>query len=149
MTKDVLVSVRGTQTMGEENDTIEIITSGSLAEKDGRAYLLYDEAAEGVDSVTHNTVRIQPDRVEVTKRGNVECRMIFECGKKHMVNYRTPLGLIILGVTTSTLNVEKSENAVCVHIEYALEMNGEFVSCCRMDICAGPREECVLNLNET
>lgn len=146
MTKDVLVSIKGTQFSGGENDTIEIITSGNYFEKNGKDYLLYDEAIEETDSVTHNTVRIRPDKIEVVKRGLVESRMTFECGRKHMANYQTPMGLIVLGVTTRELNVEKSEDTIHIYIEYALEMNGEFVSNCRMEIRAGSSKAQILNL---
>ena len=106
MTKDVLVRVKGTQFMDDENDVIEMITAGTFNEKNGKKYLIYDETiVEGGDQ-THNIVKIWPDKVEVTKRGLVDTHMTFECGKKHMCNYMTPVGLIILGITTSALEVE-------------------------------------------
>ena len=96
MTKDVLVRVKGTQFMDDENDVIEMITAGTFNEKNGKKYLIYDETiVEGGDQ-THNIVKIWPDKVEVTKRGLVDTHMTFECGKKHMCNSMTPVGLIIL-----------------------------------------------------
>ena len=146
MTKDVLVSVKGTQFSGGEDDSIEVITSGTYYEKNGRHYILYDEAIEGVDAVAHNTVKISPERTEVIKRGLVESHMTFECGKKHMASYLTPMGLIMLGITTSSLQVEQSENTIHLNINYSLEMNGEYVSRCETDISASSRKESVLNL---
>ena len=147
MTEDVLVSVKGTQIVDGEHETIEVITAGSYYEKEGRHYLLYDEAVEGLDAMTHNRIRVSGESVEVTKHGPVNSSMKFEQGKKNMANYVTPLGLIVLGLTTSSLNVEKEENEFRVHIEYALEMNGEYVSNCRMEISARPRTEGTLNLS--
>lgn len=57
-------------------------------------------------------MKIWPDKVEVTKRGLVDTHMTFECGKKHMCNYMTPVGLIILGITTSALEVEEDETSM-------------------------------------
>lgn len=112
MTKDVLVRVKGTQFMDDENDVIEMITAGTFNEKNGKKYLIYDETiVEGGDQ-THNIVKIWPDKVEVTKRGLVDTHMTFECGKKHMCNYMTPVGLIILGITTSALEVEEDETSM-------------------------------------
>mgnify|MGYP000161129158 CR=1 FL=1 len=90
---------------------------------------------EGGDQ-THNIVKIWPDKVEVTKRGLVDTHMTFECGKKHMCNYMTPVGLIILGITTSALEVEEDETSMRVVISYALEMNGEYISGCGLEIYA-------------
>ena len=36
MTKDVLVRVKGTQFMDDENDVIEMITAGTFNEKNGK-----------------------------------------------------------------------------------------------------------------
>lgn len=146
MTKDVLVSVRGTQLMGEENDTIEIITPGTWYEKNGKQYLIYEEAIGEGGDVTRNTVKVCPDRVEVTKRGLVESQMTFECGKKHMANYVTPMGLIVLGLTTSSLEIEANEDALQVAITYSLEMNGEYASGCCLELSARARGEGALRL---
>ena len=146
MTRDVLVSVRGTQLLEDDPDTIEVITTGSYYERNGKHYLLYDEAAGGTDAFVHNRMKAAPGIVEVTKSGAVDCRMIFECGKKHTVSYMTPFGLILLGITTSVLDVQTEEDRLCLHIEYALEMNGEFVSGCIMEIRACPRRSGALHL---
>lgn len=112
MTKDVLVGVKGTQFMDDENDVIEMITAGTFNEKNGKKYLIYDETIVDGGDQTHNIVKIWPDKVEVTKRGLVDTHMTFECGKKHMCNYMTPVGLIILGITTSALEVEEDETSM-------------------------------------
>lgn len=147
MTKDVLISVRGTQLMGEEDDTIEIITSGTWYEKNGKQYLLYDEAIGDGGELTHNTVKIWQDKVEVKKRGLVESHMIFECGKKNMANYVTPMGLIVLGLTTSSMEINEDEHALRIAITYSLEMNGEYVSGCRLELSARARGDGALRLS--
>ena len=40
MTKDILVRVRGVQTIGEEEDTVEMITPGTYYVKNGKQYLI-------------------------------------------------------------------------------------------------------------
>ena len=147
MTKDVLVRIKVTRFFGEEDDAGDIITAGTYYEKNKRHYILYDEALEGVEDVTHNIIKIGENRVEVIKRGMVESRMTFESGKKHKANYLTPLGLILLGITTSALDVKEEESAISLHMEYSLEMNGEYVSSCETDITATSRKNSVLNLN--
>lgn len=146
MTKDVLVSVKGTQFMGEENDTIEIITAGTWYEKNGKQYLLYDESIGENGDSTRNTVKVWPDKVEVTKKGLVDSHMTFECGKKHMANYMTPVGLIVLGITTSFMEIKQDEKKLHIAITYSLEMNGEYVSGCSLELTASSRGEGTLRL---
>ena len=47
MTKDILVRVRGVQTIGEEEDTVEMITPGTYYVKNGKQYLIYDDPQYG------------------------------------------------------------------------------------------------------
>lgn len=149
MTKDVLVSVKGTQYMDGENDTMEVITPGVFYEKNGKYYILYDETVmETAEAVTHNMVKVGPETVEVFKKGIVESRMKFECGKKHTANYMTPMGLIVLGLTTSFLDVETGENTIHVRINYTLEMNGEYISGCSLELSACSKKEGALRLKQ-
>jgi len=146
MTKDVLVRVKGTRLMGEEDETIEFITAGTWYEKNGKQYLIYEEAIADTGEMTRNTVIIGTDRLEVMKRGLVKTHMIFECGKKNMASYVTPVGLIMLGITTSSMEIEESETKIRIAVSYSLEMNGEYVSGCRLELSAGPKEEGALRL---
>lgn len=78
MTKDILVRVRGVQTIGEEEDTVEMITPGTYYVKNGKQYLIYDESLDETGTPTHNTVKVMENRIEVMKRGLVESHMIFD-----------------------------------------------------------------------
>lgn len=146
MAKDVLVSVKGTQVIGEESDTVEVITSGTWYEKNDKQYLIYEETFEEIKEITRNTVKIAPNLVEVTKRGVVESRMVYERGKKHVANYMTPMGLIVLGITTKDLFVEANQEKLHVEIRYALEMNGQFVSDSSLEINASVKGTEALHL---
>ena len=49
MTKDVLITISGIQTIdGEVNDPIETVTPGEYYFRNGKHYILYDEVQEGV-----------------------------------------------------------------------------------------------------
>lgn len=127
MAKDVLVSVKGTQVIDGEHDSIEVITSGTWYEKNGKQYIMYEETYEEMQATTKNIVKISPELVEVTKKGAITSKMVYEQEKQHMSNYMTPMGLIVLGITTKDIFVEASEDALHLEIQYAMEMNGQFV----------------------
>ena len=136
MAKDVLVSVKGTQVIDGDSDSVEVITSGTWYEKNGKQYLLYEETYEQMQVTTKNTLKITPDLVEVSKKGAISSKMVYERGKKHMSNYTTPMGLIVLGITTKDIFVEADAEKLQVEIRYAMEMNGQFVSESRLEIQA-------------
>ncbi len=139
MAKDVLVSVKGTQFIDGEKDSVEVITSGSWYEKNGKQYLLYEETYEGMQVTTKNTVKISPQIVEVTKKGAITSKMVYEIGKQHMSDYMTPMGLIVLGITTKDLFVEADSDKLRLELKYSMEMNGQFVSDSILEITATVR----------
>lgn len=140
MTKDVLVRVKGTQDIDEEKDTIEVITNGSCYEKNGKWYILYEEVMDELNAVTKNTVKISADTVEVTKKGLINAQMIYETGKKNVCNYATPMGQILMGITTKDIQFRVEENKMYLDIQYALEMNGQHVSSSRLELTADSRK---------
>ena len=148
MAKDVLVSVKGTQLVDNESDSIEVITSGTWYEKNGKQYLMYEETYEEMQVTTKNSVKITPELIEVTKKGAISSKMIYELGKKHMSNYMTPMGLIVLGITTKDIFVEADSEKLQAEIRYAIEMNGQFVSENVLTMTATVRGTETLNLKE-
>ena len=146
MAKDVLLSVKGTQVIDGEKDSVEVITGGTWYEKNGKQYLVYEETYEEMQVTTNNTVKITPELIEVTKKGAITTKMVYELGKKHMSNYMTPMGLIVLGITTKDIFVEASAEKLAVEIHYAMEMNGQFVSNSILTMTAAVRGTEALNL---
>ncbi len=147
MAKDVLVSVKGTQFIDGEKDTVEVITSGTWYEKNGKQYLLYEETYEGMQVTTKNTIKISPEIVEVTKKGAISSKMVYELGKQHMSDYMTPMGLIVLGITTKELFVEADSDKLHLELRYGMEMNGQYVSDSTLEITATVRGTEALRLN--
>ena len=59
--KDVLISIRGLQYLMDEEsgeqEPVEVMTTGSYYKKNGHHFLIYDEATEGFDMMTHNMIK--------------------------------------------------------------------------------------------
>ena len=131
MTKEVLVSISGLQfAEGVDNDTVEVITSGDYYKKNGKHYVIYDEAVEGTDEVTKNTVKLTEDSLDITKRGVTNVHIMFEKNKKNVTYYYTPFGSILLGINATKIDVKETEEEIVAVVDYALEMNYEHVADC-------------------
>ena len=141
MTKDVIIGITGLQFGGEEcADSLEMIASGEYYNKNGKHYLKYEEVVEGFSESNKNLVKIEPGRVEVTKRGLTNLNMIFEENKKHVTCYQTPFGNLMLGISDSEVSIEESEHKLVVKASYSLEINYEHVSDCVIQINAYSKE---------
>jgi len=137
MTKDVMISIRGLQFMDDDSDDeIETVQRGQYYEKNGSRFLLFDEYMEGFQEPAKNIMRFNDNEMTLTKRGLINVQLDFEEGKKNLTSYRTPFGVIMLGVDTHSVQVLENGDELLLNIEYTLEADYQFVADCRIAVCA-------------
>ena len=138
MTKEVLVKISGLQSMEEDSDQVEVITIGDYFLKNGKHYVIYDETVDGFEVNIRNTVKISENMMEIRKQGIAMAHMVFEKDKKTLTRYATPVGEMIIEVTTNEIEMKEEEHSLRVRVNYALDINYEHVSDCKiiMDICS-------------
>ena len=114
MTKDIMLRISGVQFPdGEENsEEMEVITSGSYFEKDGRHYIKYDEVQEDSNEVIRNLLKIENGSLELTRRGMTNVHMVFEKDKKSESYYDTPFGRFLVGISATHLDVSEKEDSI-------------------------------------
>ena len=148
MTKDVLVSLRGLQFEQSDGDPeqIETITVGTYYEKNGKHYVIYDEVSEGFDEPTKNRMKFGEHVLELTRTGLVNVHMVFEENRKNMTSYHTPYGNIMIGIDTKQIQISQQEDRITVTVNYALDVNYEFLADCKivLDIRSKEKREAFL-----
>ena len=146
MVKDVLVSISGVQMADGEDSDVEMITAGNYYQKDGKHYILFDEAVEGMNGKIRNTIKITADQLEIIKHGLTNVHMVFRAGKKTQTNYVTPFGEMAVGLNTEKVEVEEKENNIRVRVVYSLDINYSLMSVCRIAVDIRPRKGADLKL---
>ncbi len=146
MTKDVLVTVSGLQTMGGESDQVQVITAGNYYQKNGKHYIVYDEVIEGFDSPVKNTIKVGEDTMDVIKHGVASVHMVFEKDKKRIASYTTPMGEMVVGLNTTNIQVEEEEDALKVQVNYSLDINYEHVSECNIVVSVQSKGQAAIHL---
>lgn len=137
MTKDVIIKISGMQYMEEQEEDIELITTGEYYNRNGKHYLKYEEIVEGVEGISKCTVKFKEDSFEVLKKGSINVHMVFESGKKNMTYYGTPLGNLLIGLDTKEVQVEEKEEEILIDVLYGMDINYDFLADChiRMTVC--------------
>ena len=118
MVKNVTVTVVGEQrTSREENNVepIELVTRGSLHEKDGVFYLKYDEYYEDLE---------KPAR----KTGEVSAAMSFRSGETREAFYSTPVGMMNISILTEGYQLVETEKGLGLVVVYVMDYGNECVS---------------------
>lgn len=149
MTKDVLVKISGLHAMEQDSDQIEVITAGDYFLKNGKHYVIYEETVEGFEENVRNTVKISEDKMEIRKQGASMAQMVFEKDKKNLTRYVTPMGEMLVEITTNQIEMKEEEDSLNVCVNYALDINYQHVSDCKILMNISSREKAELKLSES
>lgn len=127
--KDVLINIKGTQTIGEEKDVTELTTVGKFGVEDGKMFLSYDDSTSmGVEGVTA-TVKFEGENlVTIQRAGAMSNRLTIEKNKRHMCHYSTAFGDMMVGVFGEAIKNEITENGGNVYLKYTIDVNSGLVS---------------------
>lgn len=128
MTRDVLIRISGQQAMDGDEHNVEVIITGDYFFKNGKHYVVYDEMMEELEGSVHNTVKITRDRMDIQKNGAIGAHMVFELDKKRQTRYATPLGDMVVDLTTTRIDLVEQEDNIRVSVEYSLGINYQHIS---------------------
>ena len=142
MKKEVLLTIKGRHKQrGADWEGLEVITTGTLYEKNNSLYLIYDEVmGDDEADVSHSRIKIEQDplTVTMTKSGAVVSVMSFSENSREKSSYETPFGSFTLEIDTRELLFENREDYLRLQIRYQLEMNYEYFSESDISIEAKP-----------
>ena len=126
MKQDVVLSLRGTQTYeGQEPDVIELVTDGTMEFRDGGWDICYEESdLTGLAGVT-TTFRVEPDRVVLTRKGNLRSEMVFQLDVPHDSLYKMPFGALMITVCAKSLFYDITPDGGVIDLTYSIEIEHE------------------------
>lgn len=133
MKKEVIINISGLQLDISSEEPIELMTTGAYYLKNGKHYIMYDELTDD-SQIVKNRLKISPKVVEVTKKGASSSHMVFERGKENLTYYDTPFGSLLLGINTSKIDLQETEDSMALHIDYGLSINSDHISDCSIDV---------------
>lgn len=125
MTRRGKITVTGSQQgeAGEELTTV-VTAQAEYYTRDSTHYILYDEVLKDTDGVVKNYIKFKGGLLELTRKGAVSTRMVFQPGQEYMTLYSTPCGALPLGVLTETLESDVQENMLQIRAGYTLTSQG-------------------------
>ena len=135
MTEEVLVSVKGLHSLDNaQEDEVEVIFAGKYYKRNGKHYVLFEEAVEGSSQTVSSRIKLQQERMEVSKKGAVNSQMIFEPDRKSESWYGTPYGNMLAGIQVKNMKIEETRDVIRASVEYSLELNYEHMADCRLQV---------------
>ena len=127
MKKDVWLSIKGTQHVGDESDTVELMTGGNLFIKNGKTYITYKEDVDDESETT--LLKIEGnERVTMSRMGRRRSHFIIEKGKRHLCHYGTDFGDLTIGVFSQKITSSLGEGGGDLYFKYTIDINSAIAS---------------------
>lgn len=143
MQKEYIISVTGIQTVDSEKDKIEVITTGEYILKNGHRYIKYKEYDNENPNFSQDAVvKVESDdKVSIIRMGERPSRLILENGVRHQCHYHTIMGDIMMGVYTSRIDNQLTDNGGSLSVRYQLDFFSDHVSDNEIIITVKEKEE--------
>lgn len=124
MNKNVIISVKGTQTsQNQDVNILELVTEGKYYKKGSAYFITYKESeVTGMEGTT-TTLKVMDGVVTLMRFGSVNSQFVFEQGQKHVSYYDTAHGAFTIGVFTNDMNVNVDDNGGEIWVEYDIEID--------------------------
>jgi uncharacterized beta-barrel protein YwiB (DUF1934 family) len=121
--KNVIISVKGTQTSEQDDNNLELVTEGKYYKKGNTYFITYKESeVTGMEGTT-TTLKVVDGVVTLMRFGSINSQMIFEKGQKHISYYDTAYGAFMIGVYASHVDIRVDDNGGEIKVDYALEID--------------------------
>lgn len=99
MSTPVILSIQAKQNyFGQEPDTIELVTEGTLEYRDGSWDLCYEESELTGLAGVNTTFRVEPGKVTLLRTGRLQSQMVFQEGVSHDSLYQTEHGALMMNI---------------------------------------------------
>ena len=121
MKRAVILSIQGRQTYnGQDPETIELVTEGTLEFRDGAWEIVYEESAlTGLEGVT-TTFRVEPDKITLDRKGALSSRMVFQKDLAHESLYQVPFGALLVTVQATRVFYDIVPDGGTIDLVYSI-----------------------------
>ena len=132
--KNVLISIKGTQTVDDQQDVIELTTVGKMGEKNGHVFITYSEEQTGLPAVITTLKIIGEDSVTVQRSGGNNSRLMVEKGQRNLSHYETGYGALTIGVFGEKIINKINGNGGQLTLCYTIDANSSLLSRNQLEI---------------
>ena len=115
----------------ELEDTVEILTEGTLYHKDNATYITYEESAEAGLEDIRTLLKLQDNSLRIRRYGkddDDDTDMLLQQGVRHITRYKIPqLASVDLEIFTNSLNGEINEDGYgTIAVDYKIRFDEYF-----------------------
>ncbi len=126
----------------------ELRTDCTISTKDGAIIVKYNETVEKSNDCETQLI-IQNNRITMMRIGRFRTSMIFECQKRHICCYETPIGEMMIGIYTNAMFTDFDEEGGILNFAYSIDSGGDLISENELKIFVEVKEDKDVCFSET
>lgn len=125
-----LITIIGHQKFDDDKDQVEMKTVGTFEHDDDNYIIRYNEELENSTAPLRAKINIAKDesKVEMIKSGAYSSCLIIEKSKRHLCNYGTEYGDMLMGIFGREIKTEFNETEGTFKFSYDIDINGAISS---------------------
>lgn len=125
-----LITIIGHQKFDDDKDQVEMKTVGTFEHDDDNYIIRYNEELENSTAPLRAKLNIAKDesKVEMIKSGAYSSCLIIEKSKRHLCNYGTEYGDMLMGIFGREIETEFNETDGTFKFSYDIDINGAISS---------------------
>ena len=123
MTQKVMLSIQGRQSyQQQEAETIELVTEGTMALREGGWDISYQESElTGLSGVT-TTFRVEPGVITLKRTGKLNSQMVFRMGQRHESLYQMEFGALMISVCARQVMFDLTPEGGFIDLVYDIDI---------------------------
>lgn len=119
---NAIITIKSSQTIDGEQDSMEIITEGGYYEKNGKFYIMYnDDETMGNSS---SLIKVDGDSVSIRRKGEYSSKFDLKEGTSYSFVYHMPYGDMAMQVDTKNVEISLGETGGELKMCYELDAGG-------------------------
>ena len=127
--KRVIIKIRGTQGLGEDKDTIEFATEGTLRQAGDDFVLCYfDGAVMENQRIKTKLTACGQKSITLERTGAIKSKLYIENGVRNNCFYSVPEGSLTLGIYGKEIENTLNENGGKIKMVYTLDTDLKLLS---------------------
>lgn len=125
-----LITITGRQQYDDDKDQVEMKTIGTVEQDDKNYIIRYNEELENSTMPIRARLNIAKDesKVEMIKSGPYSSCLIIEKSKRHLCNYGTEYGDMLMGIFGREVENAYNDNEGTFKFSYDIDINGAISS---------------------
>ena len=133
--KDVLIEIKGTQGLDNDENVIELTTVGQMAFKNGKYYLFYNDGESLGQVGVKTTLKTDGNNhVVINRSGTLESRLSIKNGQRSQCFYSTEYGQIMLGIFGESIVNFLTDYGGSRSMWYTIDANNGLISRNKVEI---------------